>query len=200
MKTVIIDNYDSFTFNLVHYIEEINGVRPTVYRNDNLELDDLNDFEVIILSPGPGLPENANLLMRVINTYAQTKVILGVCLGHQAIALHFGGKLKNLEKVHHGVSSLIEVIHPDEIHKEFSQLEVGRYHSWVVDQGTLPDDLIVTSIDKHGDIMSLRHKTLPVFGVQYHPESVLTPKGKEVLNNFFIFCRSNSQSFLLSEK
>lgn len=200
MKTVVIDNYDSFTYNLVHYIEEINEERPVVLRNDEFELSDLSEFDIIVLSPGPGLPEDANLLMDVIRKYHSSKIILGVCLGHQAIALHFGGKLKNLNRVHHGVSSLIDVVQPDEIHRSNGTLEVGRYHSWVVDTDSLPDQLQITSIDKEGHIMSLKHSKLPVYGIQYHPESILTPKGKELLLNFFSHFRSNSQSLGNSDK
>lgn len=195
MKTVVIDNYDSFTYNLVHYIEDILGEKPTVLRNDQFDLADLEFYDVIILSPGPGLPNEANLLPEVVATYAHSKIILGVCLGHQCIAQFYGANLSNLNRVHHGVASKITIIKPDEIHKNFSTLEVGRYHSWVVSDIDFPDELLVTSRDSVGHIMSFKHKNLPLFGIQYHPESVLTPNGKELLTNFFEYCRSNSQSF-----
>ncbi|CAG5082432.1 anthranilate synthase component II [Parvicella tangerina] len=200
MKTVIIDNYDSFTYNLVHYIEEANGVRPTVFRNDELTLSQLDQFDVIVLSPGPGLPSEANLMMDIIAAYVKRKIMLGVCLGHQAIAQHFGCELKNLEKVYHGVSSFISITKQDEMHQNYKGLEVGRYHSWVVDRSNFSPELIITSEDQDGQIMSFRHKELPVFGIQYHPESVLTPKGKELLSNFFTYWRSNSQSFVFTDK
>lgn len=190
MKTVVIDNYDSFTYNLVHYIEEINGVRPVVLRNDEFELDTLEDFDIIILSPGPGLPEEANLLLPVLDRYTDSKIILGVCLGHQAIAIHYGGNLKILNKVYHGVSSEINILNQDEIHKGYKKLNVGRYHSWVADKNQFPNELEITSIDEEGNIMSLKHKELPIYGVQYHPESVLTPEGKNLLNNFFSYIRN----------
>lgn len=194
-KTVVIDNYDSFTYNLVHYLEEINGERPSVFRNDEFEIDQLESFDVIVLSPGPGLPQEANLLMEVISRYADHKIILGVCLGHQALAIHFGGELRNLDKVYHGVSSRIKVVQPDEMHAGFDNLTVGRYHSWVVDEKNVPVTLRITSVDEKGCIMSFRHQSLPIFGIQYHPESVLTPKGKTILRNFIGFCTSNSHSF-----
>lgn len=190
MKTVVIDNYDSFTYNLVHYIEEINGVRPVVLRNDEFELDTLEDFDTIILSPGPGLPEEAHLLLSVLDRYADSKIILGVCLGHQAIAIHYGGNLKNLNKVYHGVSSEINILNQDEIHKGYTKLNVGRYHSWVADKNQFPNELEITSADEEGNIMSLKHKELPIYGIQYHPESVLTPEGKNLLNNFFSYIRN----------
>lgn len=200
MKVVVIDNYDSFTYNLVHYIEEINGEKPTVLRNDEFQLKELEDYDIIVLSPGPGLPEEANLLLPVLEAYANSKIILGVCLGHQAIAIHYGGKLKNLTKVYHGVSSIIDVVIHDEIHHGFDQLEVGRYHSWVADDIHFSDELKVTSKDEEGNIMSLKHKELPIFGIQYHPESVLTPKGKKLLQNFFDFSRSKLNVLMDSKK
>lgn len=184
----------------MHYIEEINGERPEVYRNDGFTIEQLAAFDVIVLSPGPGLPREANGLMDVLAHYADSKVILGVCLGHQAIAEHFGGRLMNLNKVYHGVASPIDVINFDPIHGNLKELEVGRYHSWVVDPSGLPEDIIPTSKDKEGNIMSLIHRSLPIFGIQYHPESVLTPLGKELMKNFFSFIRSNSHSFPVKDK
>lgn len=183
-KIVVIDNYDSFTYNLVHYLEDLD-CKVTVLRNDEVFLDEIKAFDKILLSPGPGIPNEAGLLKQIIETYAPTKSILGVCLGQQAIGEVFGGKLINLEKVYHGVATKVKIIVDDEplfngLEKE---IEVGRYHSWVVDPN-LPEVLEATSIDENGHIMSLRHKKHDVKGVQYHPESVLTPYGKKILENW----------------
>ncbi|UOK41385.1 MULTISPECIES: anthranilate synthase component II [Flavobacterium] len=184
-KIVVIDNYDSFTYNLVHYLEDLN-CKVTVFRNDEFYIDELKDFDKILLSPGPGIPDEAGLLKEVIKTYAPTKSILGVCLGQQAIGEVFGGSLTNLEKVYHGVSTKVKITVPDEILYQGlpNEIEVGRYHSWVVNTSDFPDVLEVTSTDENGEIMSLRHKTYNVRGVQYHPESVLTPNGKKILENW----------------
>ena len=183
-KILVIDNYDSFTFNLVHYLEELE-CEVTVLRNDKFDLEDIHHFDKIVLSPGPGIPEEAGLLKAVIKRYASSKSILGVCLGQQAIAEVFGGQLINLEEVYHGVHTDITIIVDDE--NLFDQMEktieVGRYHSWVVDPN-LPETLEATSVDENGQIMSLRHKLFDVKGVQFHPESVLTPNGKQLLKNW----------------
>jgi len=185
MKNIlVIDNYDSFTYNLVHYLEDLN-CQVTVKRNDKLTLDDVDNFEKIVLSPGPGIPDEAGLLKDIIKTYAPTKSILGVCLGQQAIGEVFGGTLKNLDTVYHGVATTVNLTVDDEslfngLGKSF---QVGRYHSWVVNTD-LPDVLEATSFDENGQIMSLRHKDFDVKGVQYHPESVLTPNGKKILENW----------------
>ncbi|WP_406684388.1 aminodeoxychorismate/anthranilate synthase component II [Seonamhaeicola sp. MEBiC1930] len=183
-KVLVIDNYDSFTYNLVHYLEDLN-CDVTVYRNDKLELEDVEPFDKIVLSPGPGIPDEAGLLKAIIEKYAPTKSILGVCLGQQAIGEVFGGSLVNLDEVYHGVATKVEITVDDE--SIFSGLdkdiEVGRYHSWVVD-ANLPESLEATSFDANGQVMSLRHKTYDVKGVQYHPESVLTPDGKKILENW----------------
>jgi len=183
-KVLVIDNYDSFTYNLVHYLEALD-CEVTVYRNDEFELDEVAKFDKILLSPGPGIPDEAGLLKAVIQTYASTKSILGICLGQQAIGEVFGGKLINLDKVYHGVATKIKVLVDDEILFQGlpKEIQVGRYHSWVVSPN-LPESLIATSVDKNGQIMSLRHKTLDVRGVQFHPESVLTPEGKQILKNW----------------
>ncbi len=183
-KVLVIDNYDSFTYNLVHYLEDLK-CDVTVVRNDKLELKDVEAFDKIVLSPGPGIPDEAGLLKPIIKAYASTKSILGVCLGQQAIGEVFGGKLINLDEVYHGVSTQIKITVDDESMFEGlgKNIEVGRYHSWVVDT-KLPDELEATSFDENGQIMSLRHKTYDVKGVQFHPESVLTPKGKEILKNW----------------
>lgn len=185
MKNVlVIDNYDSFTYNLVHYLEDLN-CQVTVKRNDQLHIDDVEAFDKIVLSPGPGIPDEAGLLKPIIARYAPTKSILGVCLGQQAIGEVFGGTLINLENVFHGVATKVTSCVNDEmlfngLDKTF---EVGRYHSWVVD-ANLPEVLEATSFDENGQVMSLRHKTYDVRGVQYHPESVLTPNGKQILKNW----------------
>ncbi len=183
-KVLVIDNYDSFTYNLVHYLEDLN-CEVTVKRNDKLALEDVDAFEKIVLSPGPGIPDEAGLLKDIIKTYASTKSIFGVCLGLQAIGEVFGGELENLRNVYHGVATQVTLAVNDEI--LFKGLdptfEVGRYHSWVV-KNNLPESLEATSFDENGQIMSLRHKTYDVRGVQYHPESVLTPNGKKILENW----------------
>lgn len=184
MKIVIIDNYDSFVYNLSHLLKEL-GAEVTVKRNDQFQLEELEAFDKILLSPGPGIPEEAGLLLDVIRTYAGKKPILGVCLGEQAIGEVYGGSLTNLDEVFHGIQSTITLTTPDYLFEGLpSQIQVGRYHSWVVDQKGLPDCLEVTAVSKEGYIMALRHKTLDVRGVQFHPESVLTPDGKQMLSNW----------------
>ena len=182
-KILMIDNYDSFTYNLVHYLEDLD-CDVTVKRNDQLTLEEVKPFDEIVLSPGPGIPDEAGLLKSIIETYASSKRIFGVCLGQQAIGEVFGGSLINLEKVYHGISTTIEVIQDDIIYKDLpKELEVGRYHSWVV-HPDLPEELEATSVDENGQVMSLRHKTYDVTAVQFHPESVLTPQGKQMLKNW----------------
>lgn len=182
-KILVIDNYDSFVYNLVHYLEDLN-CQVTVKRNDELYLEEAEEYDKILLSPGPGIPDEAGLLKEIIKTYGHSKSMLGVCLGQQAIAEVFGGKLINLNKVYHGVATSIEVIEEDSVlFKDLpKKLDVGRYHSWVVEQ--LPDALIPTSYDENGQIMSIKHRDFPVFAVQFHPESVLTPLGKKILENW----------------
>jgi anthranilate synthase component 2 len=184
MKILVIDNYDSFTYNLVHYLEDLD-CEVTVYRNDEFDIDEIAHFDKIVLSPGPGIPDEAGLLKDVIRKYGATKSILGVCLGQQAIGEVYGGTLSNLDKVYHGVATVITTVVDNEqlfagLGKEF---EVGRYHSWVVNSD-LPEVLEATSFDKNGQVMSLRHKKYDVRGVQFHPESVLTPNGKKMLENW----------------
>jgi anthranilate synthase component 2 len=183
-KVLVIDNYDSFTYNLVHYLEALDCI-VTVFRNDEFDLDEIEIFDKILLSPGPGIPGEAGLLKEVIQKYAPSKSILGICLGQQAIAEVFGGSLVNLEKVYHGVDANITVIVADEpLFANMGQaFRVGRYHSWSVAKN-LPETLEATSLDDNGEIMSLRHKTLDVRSVQFHPESVLTPNGKQILGNW----------------
>jgi len=183
-KILVIDNYDSFTYNLVHYLEDLN-CEVTVYRNDEFDIDEIAIFDKILLSPGPGIPDEAGLLKAVIAKYGPTKSILGVCLGQQAIGEVFGGTLSNLDKVYHGVATMVKTSVDDELLFEGlgNEFEVGRYHSWVVD-ANLPDVLEATSFDENGQVMSLRHKNFDVRGVQFHPESVLTPNGKKILENW----------------
>ncbi len=183
-KILVIDNYDSFTYNLVHYLEDLH-CEVTVKRNDQLSLDEVGPFDYIVLSPGPGIPDEAGLLKDIIRTYAPTKKIFGVCLGQQAIAEVFGGTLINLSEVYHGIATKISIIKENDplFQGMPNEIEVGRYHSWVVNPD-LPEVLEVTSVDENGQIMSLRHKEYDVCAVQFHPESVLTPNGKKILENW----------------
>ena len=183
-KVLVIDNYDSFVYNLVHYLEDLE-CEVKVYRNDEFNIDEIAEFDKILLSPGPGVPEEAGLLKDIIRKYGATKSILGVCLGQQAIGEVYGGTLSNLEKVYHGIATMVKTVVDDEGLFEGlgNEFEVGRYHSWVVDS-TLPEMLEATSFDENGQVMSLRHRTFDVRGVQFHPESVLTPNGKKILENW----------------
>ena len=183
MNILVIDNYDSFTFNLVHYLEELDCM-VTVKRNDQFELDELEDYPLLLLSPGPGIPDESGLLKAAIERYAPSKKILGICLGQQAIGEVFGASLINLDKVYHGIATPVKVIQEDVLFKDLPDVfDIGRYHSWVV-ATPLPEALIATSVDEEGQLMSLRHKTYDVCAVQYHPESVLTPHGKKILDNW----------------
>lgn len=184
MKIVIIDNYDSFVYNLSHLLKEL-GAEVTVKRNDQFRLEELEEFDKILLSPGPGIPEEAGLLLDVIRRYAGKKPILGVCLGEQAIGEVYGGKLTNLDEVFHGIQSPVTLTATDYLFEGLpTTVQVGRYHSWVVDRKDFPDCLEVTAVSEEGYIMALRHRTLDVRGVQFHPESVLTPEGKQMLGNW----------------
>jgi len=184
MKVVIIDNYDSFTYNLSHLIKEL-GAEVTVWRNDQFELSQLEDFDKIVLSPGPGIPSEAGLLLDVIRTYAGRKPMLGVCLGHQAIGEVFGGKLENLSEVFHGVATEGTQLGTDPIFDGCPRrLVMGRYHSWVVSRDGFPDCLEVTAESDEGQIMALRHREYDIHGIQFHPESVLTPDGRKILDNW----------------
>lgn len=190
MKILIFDNYDSFTYNLVHVVEKIIHRKVDVFRNDKISLEKIKDYDKIILSPGPGLPCESGLLLSLIKEYASTKCILGVCLGQQAIAESFGGKLENLKNVYHGVATKIKVneerkVGSNDIFKSLpDEIEVGRYHSWIVSNENFPDELEITAKDENGCIMALRHKTFDVQGVQFHPESVLTPMGEQMMRNW----------------
>ncbi|MGN6619120.1 MAG: anthranilate synthase component II [Ilyomonas sp.] len=190
MKVLVFDNYDSFTYNLVHLVEKILNDKVDVYRNDQILLEKVNEYDKIILSPGPGLPEEAGLLLPLIKEYAATKSILGVCLGHQAIGQAFGGKLTNLSTVYHGVARPVKVkgerskVKGDLYEGMPEEFEVGRYHSWIVSDESFPSELEVTAVDENGYIMGLQHKTHDIQGVQFHPESVLTPLGEKILRNW----------------
>jgi len=183
-KILVIDNYDSFTYNLVHYLQDLD-CEVVVKRNDKITLEAVDQFHKILLSPGPGIPDEAGLLKPIIKRYAANKSILGVCLGQQAIGEVFGGSLENLSRVYHGVSTQIKLINSDEIlYRNIPEtFEVGRYHSWVVSKN-LPAALIATAIDENGEIMSLKHREYDVRAVQYHPESILTEHGREILKNW----------------
>jgi anthranilate synthase component II len=201
MKILVFDNYDSFTYNLVHLVKKIVKDQLDVYRNDQIPLEKVKEYDKIILSPGPGIPKEAGMLLPLIKEYAQTKSILGVCLGHQAIGEAFGGTLINLSTVYHGVSTPVKIVKRETAdvkdaspltshlsHDLFEDLpdeiEVGRYHSWIVSDEGFPKELEVTARDENGYIMALQHKTLDVQGVQFHPESVLTPDGETILRNW----------------
>jgi anthranilate synthase component 2 len=185
MKILIFDNYDSFTYNLLHLVVDAGYTDIEVHRNNRIPLDDVARFDKIILSPGPGIPTEAGLLLPLIQRYASCKSILGVCLGHQAIAEAFGGQLTNLKNVYHGVATPIELISDDYIFEGLPhELEVGRYHSWIAARQGFPDSLQITAIDGQSQIMALRHKTFDVHGVQFHPESILTPQGKAIITQF----------------
>ena len=184
MKIVIIDNYDSFTYNLSHLVKEL-GAEVTVLRNDSFPIEELETYDKILLSPGPGIPKEAGLLLEVIRTYAGKKPIFGVCLGEQAIGEVFGGKLTNLSEVYHGIQSPIRITASDYLFEGLpEEILVGRYHSWVVDRENFPDALEITAVSQEGYIMALRHKDFDVQGIQFHPESVLTPDGKKIISNW----------------
>jgi anthranilate synthase component II len=191
-RILVFDNYDSFTYNLVHLVEKILHQKTEVFRNDEIPLDQVAEFDKIILSPGPGIPEEAGLLLELIKQYASTKPILGVCLGHQAIGQAFGGNLVNLDTVYHGLATKIflekglssSVYQNDWYQGLPADPEVGRYHSWVVGNNEFPSALEITSKDENGYIMSLRHRKYDVQGVQFHPESILTPSGEQMMRNW----------------
>ena len=185
MKILVFDNYDSFTYNLVHAVKKLGYDDVEVHRNDKITLGDIARFDKIILSPGPGIPSESGILLDVIRTYAPSKSILGVCLGEQAIAEAFGGTLINLSEVHHGISSMVDVLEKDVLFDGLpKRIEVGRYHSWAAEKTTLPECLTITAVDEEGMIMALAHKEYDVRGVQFHPESVLTPDGEQMLKNW----------------
>ena len=185
MKILVIDNYDSFTYNLVHYLEGVTDATVDVYRNDKISLEEIEKYDKILLSPGPGIPSEAGILLDIIKKYAPTKSILGVCLGQQAIAEAFGGSISNLKEVFHGVATPVNILIEDKLFKDIpKKLNVGRYHSWAVNQKDLPEELEITVVDASGSIMGLRHKTYDLRGVQFHPESVLTEHGLKMIENW----------------
>jgi anthranilate synthase component 2 len=186
MKPILVlDNYDSFTYNLVHYAEKL-GFEVNVFRNDQISINEVDKYDKIILSPGPGLPDDAGILKELIHTYTPTKKILGVCLGMQAMGEVFGGKLENLSNVFHGVATDVKVIDQENsLFKDVPNLfKIGRYHSWIISSENFPEELKITSIDDNNQIMSLKHKNYDLYGVQFHPESILTEYGKEIIKNF----------------
>ncbi|HSV87814.1 MAG TPA: aminodeoxychorismate/anthranilate synthase component II [Bacteroidales bacterium] len=188
MNILILDNYDSFTYNLFHIIESIlhPGIGLEVWRNDQIEVEALSRFDKIVISPGPGLPQEAGIICEAISRWAPEKSILGVCLGHQAITRAFGGSLKNLNKVLHGVSIPVTITNQEAtLFRGLPQtIETGRYHSWVPDRDSFPDSLLITAVDAEGNILALQHRTYCVHGVQFHPESIMTPHGKQILRNW----------------
>lgn len=191
MNILLIDNYDSFTYNLSQYLEEEGGddVEVTVWRNDQFDIDDVECFDKIVLSPGPGVPDEAGLLKAVIRRYALTKPILGVCLGEQAIGEVFGAEIYNLNTVFHGIQSSVRIVASDYIFDNLSDsIKVGRYHSWVVGKEDFPAELEVTAVSEEGQIMALKHRVYDVHGIQFHPESILTPEGRTIIRNFIYGC------------
>jgi anthranilate synthase component 2 len=186
MKILVFDNYDSFTYNLVQLIKELAvDAKVEVHRNDEIPLEDVKAFDKILLSPGPGIPSESGLLLPLIKEYAASKSIFGVCLGQQAIGESYGGSLSNLTKVYHGIATPVHLTHPSSLFEGLpNSFNVGRYHSWVVNEKDLPKDLIITSKDEESYIMSLEHTKYDVKGVQYHPESVLTPEGAKIIANW----------------
>ena len=185
-KILVFDNYDSFTYNLVHLIEKIVHTKIDVFRNDEIELEAVKKYDKIILSPGPGIPVEANLLLPLIKEYAATKSILGVCLGHQAIGEAFGATLENLETVFHGIATPVKIISQQSILFKglYPEMMAGRYHSWIISRKDLPPALQITSVDGNDYIMSVQHESFDVQGVQFHPESVLTPCGETLIRNW----------------
>ena len=197
MNLLVLDNYDSFTFNLVQYIQEILGREVDVFRNDEISLDAVDAYDVIVLSPGPGLPKDAGIMPALIKRYAPSKCIFGVCLGQQAIAEAFGGSLENLSTVFHGIETPIQITDSEEpLFKDLpTSFQAGRYHSWVVKQDDFPSELQITALDEQGSIMALRHKEYNVRGVQFHPESIMTTVGKDMLRNLLTYCVKESVVF-----
>ncbi len=185
MKILVFDNYDSFTYNLVHLVKKLVNDPVDVYRNNEITLEDVNAYDKIILSPGPGIPQEAGLLLPLIKEYAAKKSILGVCLGHQAIGQAFGGTLRNLSTVFHGVATPVDVVESKKLFEGLpSSFPVGRYHSWIINEEDFPETLSITARDENGYIMALEHKSYNVQGVQFHPESVLTPVGEKIIANW----------------
>ncbi len=184
-KILVIDNYDSFTYNLIHLIEKVCDEKVEVHRNDRISLEQVARFDKILLSPGPGIPKEAGILLDVIKKYASSKSILGICLGHQAIVEAFGGKIINLENVFHGIATPVEIVMNDILFENIpSKINVGRYHSWIANRNDFPDSLEIIATDESNQIMGLRHKTFDVRAVQFHPESILTEYGEAMIKNW----------------
>ena len=184
-RIAIIDNYDSFTYNLVHYLEEITNDEVSVFFNDQVTIEELEKFDALVISPGPGIPSEAGITIQIIQHFAGNKPILGICLGHQAIAEAFGGMLRQLDQVLHGVVRLCKVTNADSIFQNItSDFETGRYHSWVADEKSFPDCLEILATDETNCIMVLKHKEFNIYGMQFHPESIMTPEGKMMLSNW----------------
>ncbi len=185
MRILLIDNYDSFTYNLLHLVEKLGDFKVEVFKNDEIDLNQIGDYHKILLSPGPGLPSQAGIMPALLKNYVSTKSIFGVCLGMQAIAENFGSPLKNLNHVYHGLACPLNVIELDGLFKNCpTEFNVARYHSWVVDEQKLTDQLIVTAKDNQGHIMAIRHQSLNVCGVQFHPESILSEFGETIMHNW----------------
>jgi len=190
MKILVLDNYDSFTYNLVHYLKELSNAQVDVFRNDEISVEEVGNYDKILLSPGPGIPDEAGILKPLIKRWGESKSILGVCLGCQAIAEVYGGSIYNLNKVYHGVATTMRITDKEELlYKNVSEeFEAGRYHSWVVSKEDLPKEMRITSVDDKGSIMGIRHQSHNVRGVQFHPESILTPEGKKMIKNWLENC------------
>ncbi len=184
-KILVFDNYDSFTYNLVHLIEKVCDYKIVVHRNDKISLNEIDEFDRIVISPGPGIPSEAGILLDVIKKYAPVKSILGICLGHQAVAEAFGGTILNLKNVFHGVATPVEILVKDSLFQNIPvKINVGRYHSWVVDRNNFPDALEITAVDQDNNIMALRHRNFDVRALQFHPESILTEFGENIISNW----------------
>ncbi|MEZ4936029.1 MAG: aminodeoxychorismate/anthranilate synthase component II [Crocinitomicaceae bacterium] len=185
MKILMIDNYDSFTFNLVHYLEALKNIEVSVWKNDQIDFDRVHCFDRIVISPGPGIPSESGQIIPLIQNFSGKKPILGICMGHQAIGEAFGAQLKNLNEVLHGVATNAVIQEKEPIFESLGEkFEIGRYHSWVIDPATLSEDFVVTLKDEKGEIMAIRHKEYDLVGLQFHPESVLTPKGFDMIQNW----------------
>lgn len=185
MRLLVLDNYDSFTYNLTHLVEKVSDIPFDVVKNDQISISEVQQFDRILFSPGPGLPSEAGIMAEVLKTFHASKPIFGVCLGLQAIGEAFGGKLKNLDTVYHGLATPITLINEDPLFKNCPRkFQVGRYHSWVVERETLPKELIVTAVDDDGNIMALKHINYEVRGVQFHPESILSEHGETIIKNW----------------
>lgn len=201
MKILVLDNYDSFTYNLVQYLQELSEDTIDVFRNDEISLEQVAVYDLIVLSPGPGVPADAGIMPALIKQYAASKIIFGVCLGLQAIGEAFGGTLHNLEQVFHGIETSIEIVDAENaVFKDIPQgVQVGRYHSWVVRREDLPADLKITALDEAGMIMALQHKTYAISGVQFHPESVMTVSGKAILKNVLEHAKAKVAHLMVSK-